>query len=196
MRKVYFSMKPKFLGIFRFERGSESEFLVEFGAVGESSVYNCDDVGFGTHAKPLLGIRRVSLGADGIDNTHDVLVENVAQTAFLHAQTHFEVIARSQGGFEAHFEIGHDHVDAAVVQFGKLYAFCLDEFVTAVFGVVLIDGIVDNALNVAFVVANAHFENKNGFHVFIVLMERVADIGCRNGNAGSRDDRNSVVANG
>lgn len=142
----------------------EPKLFVEFGAIGETAVDNGNDVCFGTNAEGFFEVRRVFFGADGVDEAHDVLVEGVAEAVLFEFETHFKVVARTEGGFEAHFKIGYNDVNATVVEIGKFDVARFDEFVAAVFGVVLVDGVVDDALEVAFVVTNAHAVGESDFH--------------------------------
>lgn len=142
----------------------EPKLFVEFGAVGEAAVDNGDDVCFGTNAEGFFEVRRVFFGTDGVDEAHDVLVEGVAKAVLFEFEAHLKMVARTERGFETHFEVGDHDVDAAVVEVGKLDATRFDEFVAAVFGVMLVDGVVDDALEVAFVVTNAHGVGEGDFH--------------------------------
>lgn len=144
--------------------GSQSKLFVQFGAVGQAAVDNRDDVGFGTYAQGFFGVSGIFLGALWIDKAHNVLVENIAQAVFLHQEAHFKPVAGAEGGFETHLQIGDHHIDAAVVEFGKFDTLGFDKLVSASLGVVLVHSVVDDALEVAFVVANAHFVNKNRLH--------------------------------
>ena len=47
----------------------------------------------------------------------------------------------------------HHGINASRVKVGKAYPACAEKLVTGMFGVVLVVGIIDNALKVAFVIA-------------------------------------------
>ena len=144
--------------------GRQTKFFVQFRAVGKASVDNRHNVRLRTDAEGFFGIRWVFPCSCSIDQAHNVLVEHVAQAVFLHREAHFKPVARAERSFEAHFQIGDHDVNAAFVEFGKFDTFGFYKLMAACLGVVLIDGIVDDALEVAFVVANAHFVNKNRLH--------------------------------
>lgn len=69
--------------------------------------------------------------------------------------------------FVGDVDAGDHHVDALVVQGGKAGSGSFQEFVTGVFHVVLVVGIVDHALQVTFVVPYFHLYFKCViFHVY------------------------------
>ena len=96
---------------------------------------------------------------------HNVLMENIAKALFFESKTNLEFIAGPERCFEAHVELCHYHVDAAFVEVGEFDAEGSNEAASAVFVVVLINCIVHDALDVAFVVAHHHGEGKNRLHI-------------------------------
>lgn len=83
----------------------------------------------------------------------EVVIEHVFQSVFAQGYFRHKAVAASQGELELHFHTGHYGVDAAGVKVGKTDAAGAEELMPGVFGVVLVVGVVDNALQVAFVVA-------------------------------------------
>lgn len=67
-----------------------------------------------------------------------------------------KAVAAAKGVFVGNVDAGDHHVDALVVQGGKAGSGGFQEFVTGVFHVVLIVGIIDHALQVTFVVPYFH----------------------------------------
>ena len=59
---------------------------------------------------------------------------------------------------ESHAEAGDYRIDSFGVQFGETDAGRSQEFVTGMFDVMLVIGIVDDTLQVAFIVAYLHFQ--------------------------------------
>ena len=145
----------------------QTKFFVQFRAIGEASVDNRHNVRLRTDAEGFFGIRWVFLCSCGIDQAHNVLVEHVAQPIFFDRETYFKPVARAEGSFETHLQIGDHDVNAAFVEFGKFDTFGFYKLMAACLGVVLIDGIVEDALKVAFLVAHSHFVNKSRLHLLL-----------------------------
>ena len=125
------------------ERGKS---LVEFVRIGETAVDDADGFDLGTNHDFVVAL------------AEDVLHENVLDTVFLYPKFGDEFVATLEGNLELHGESRHDTVDASIVELGEADVVGKEKFVTCVFDVVLIVGVVDNALEVAFVVAHLHFE--------------------------------------
>ena len=144
--------------------GSETKFFVQLRTIGQTTVHHRHNIGLRADANLLFGIRGVGCCANRVDTAHNLLEERIAQPAFFHGQANFKIVARLQRAFEFEFGLRHDNVDAAAVKIGKLYAARFDELVPACFEIVEVVGIVHNALNVAFIIANAHGKRKNEIH--------------------------------
>ena len=87
--------------------------------------------------------------------SEDILDKAKAQTALpLQAQLNREAVAASEGGLVVDFSAGEDQVVALFVEAGKAEAEALQILVAGVFEVVLVHGVVDDALEIAFVVAD------------------------------------------
>ena len=115
---------------------------VEEGAAGdEVSVLEADGVHAGTDAELAVGLASY------------VLVEYVADVFPDEAQGAEELVAAAQGGFVVYADAGDDEVRACVVECGEADAVGLEVLVSGVFEVVLVVGVVDDALQVTFVVA-------------------------------------------
>ena len=119
--------------------------LVEVFALAELAVDEAHGVHLGAHAQLEVG------------QAEDVLHEDVAQAVFLEPQLADVFVAAAQWCLELHGEPGHYCVGASVVQLGEADAVGEQELVAAVLEVVLVGGVVDNALKVAFVVAHLVF---------------------------------------
>ena len=65
-----------------------------------------------------------------------------------------KAVAASEGSLVVDFSAGEDQVVALFVEAGKAEAEALQVLVAGVFEVVLVDRVVDNALEIAFVVAD------------------------------------------
>jgi len=85
----------------------------------------------------------------------DILDKSEAQAAlFFDAEFDSIAVAALQWSLVVDFGAGEDEVVALPVEGGKAEAEALQVFVSGVFEVVLVDRVVDNALEVAFVVAD------------------------------------------
>ena len=138
--------------------------LVEFVRIGETTVDDADGIDLGTDNDFVVGLAK------------DVLHENVLDTIFLYPEFGDEFVATFEWNLELHGESCHHTVDASLMEFGEADVVGKEKFVTCVFDVVLIVGVVDDALQVAFVVAHleAQFVDIGCFfHTFF------ADCGCK-----------------
>ena len=125
------------------ERGKS---LVEFVRIGETAIDDADGFDLGTNHNFVVAL------------AEDVLHENVLDTVLLYPKFGDEFVATLEGNLKLHGESRHNTVDASIVELGETDVVGKEKFVTCVFDVVLIVGVVDNALEVAFVVAHLHFE--------------------------------------
>ena len=137
---AHYSLKKNFL---LKERGKS---LVEFVRIGETAIDDADGFDLGTNHDFVVAL------------AEDVLHENVLDTVFLYPEFGDEFVATLERNLELHGESSHHTVDASLMKFGEADVVGKEKFVTCVFDVVLIVGVVDNALEVAFVVAHLHFE--------------------------------------
>ena len=90
----------------------------------------------------------------------DVLSEDVAQSLFAQVDARDEFIVAPQRSFKLQVHASHDGVGALLVHLGKTESALLQEQVSCVFCVMQLVGIVDDALDVTFIVANHHFGGK------------------------------------
>ena len=98
-----------------------------------------------------------------IRSAEDVLMEDVFDAILFEPQTRDELIVATQGSLEVELHASHHCVDTFSVHFGKRKATLLQKQMTRVLCVVEVVGIIDNALDVAFVVAHLHSGFKNVF---------------------------------
>ena len=102
-----------------------------------------------------------------------VLVEHIFDALFLDVQLRQELVAAGKRSFESHAEACYNRVDALPVQFGKADSGGGQKLMACVFDVMLVVGVVHNALQVAFVVADFHFQFEDVFsHCSFVLWQR------------------------
>ena len=125
------------------ERGKS---LVEFVRIGETTIDDADGFNLGTNHDFVVGL------------AEDVLHENVLDTVFLYPKFGDEFVATFEWNLKLHGESCHDTVNASLMKFGETDVVGKEKFVTCMFDVMLIVGVVDDALEVAFVVAHLHFE--------------------------------------
>ena len=125
------------------ERGKS---LVEFVRIGETTIDDADSFDLGTNHDFVVGL------------AEDVLHENVLDTVFFYPKSRDEFVATFEWNLKLHGESRHDTVDASLMKFGEADVVGKEKFVTCMFDIVLIVGVVDDALEVAFVVAHLHFE--------------------------------------
>ena len=96
----------------------------------------------------------------------DGLVEDVADALLLGSQTAHILVAGTQRHLVFDFEPRHHHIDARLVQLGETYTPPDNVKVSRMLHVVLVVGIVYNALNITFVIADNVPVFKDVFHVF------------------------------
>lgn len=89
----------------------------------------------------------------------DVLHKDVFDAFLAECQTGVELITAAERGLEVELHTCHDSVDALLMKLGETDSLRKQEFMTGVFCVVLIVGIVDNALKVTLIVAHLHAES-------------------------------------
>ena len=119
---------------------------------------------------------------------------DIFDSIFLNIQLRHELLAAAQGCLERHCQSGHDRINSFVVQFRETQAYARQEFMTCMLDIMLIIGIVDNALKVAFIVAHLHLQFKYVFfHILQIysflfsfknLTVSVSNIHIRCGNTG------------
>ena len=81
----------------------------------------------------------------------------------LECQTGDELVAAGQRGFKSHVHAGYHGVDALLVKLGEADTDGGEKLVAGVLDIVLVIGIVDDSLQVAFIVADLHFQFKDVF---------------------------------
>lgn len=129
------------------------EYAVQLLAVAQLAVGEAYRVDRGAYDWPLVG------------QAEYVLHEHILDALLAQRQPRHERVAAAQRQFEGHVEPCHHGVDAPVVQVGETHAVRPQKFMARVFDVVLIVGIVHDALKVAFVVAHLHRQFEDIVHV-------------------------------
>ena len=94
------------------------------------------------------------------------MIEDVAQTFLAYAELGDKDVVATQRCLILKVHSCHYGIDAFLVQTGKANAERLQVQMACMFGIMQIIGIVDNALDVALIVAHFHFGFKNVFHIF------------------------------
>ena len=108
----------------------------------------------------------------------------------------YELVVAAQGCLKLQIHAGHNGIEAFFVHLGKRKTTRLQEQVTCMFGIVEVVGIVDNAFDVALVVANLHTGFKtvfaHSFRYFVISIFRsFSNIHIQCGSAGSPSCRNT-----
>ena len=122
------------------------ESLVELRTIGESAVDDANGIDLRTNTQFLVAC------------TVDVLHEDIADAFFLNPETAVEFITATKRHLELHGQTCHDTIDALIVKTCKTNTVTEQKLMTCVFDIMLIIGIVDNALKVTFIIANLHAE--------------------------------------
>ena len=86
----------------------------------------------------------------------DVVLKDIAYALFVKVEAREELVVAFQWPLELQLHPGHDSVHALFVQVGKAHAEGTEKAVTSMLGIVEIVGVVDDALDVAFVIAHLH----------------------------------------
>ena len=128
-----------------------AEPLVQFRAFGQAAVHKAD--GFDGGADNGLVVRQAE----------DVLHENVFDALLTQGEARHETVAAAQRRFERHLQTRHDGIRALLVQGGEADALGTQKLVARMLDVVLVVGIIHDALKVAFVIAHLHFQRKDIF---------------------------------
>ena len=101
----------------------------------------------------------------------DILDKAEPQATFrYYTQSDGKAVAADQGGFVVDLDAGEYEVVARLVEAGKAEAETGQILVAGVFEVILINGVVDKALEIAFVVADVQSEFEIagfGGHIFL-----------------------------
>ncbi len=87
----------------------------------------------------------------------DVLLEDIAHAFAINIEAGDKLLSTAQWRSVIDGDTADHDINALVVQFFEADADALDEFVAGHFEVVLVIGVVDNALDVAFVIASLQF---------------------------------------
>lgn len=124
------------------------QLLEQFGTIFGPPLYQCDADDFGQHT---------DFACSHVGNA---LVENPAQAFLVDVDTYGKFIAAAQGRFVVNLNAVDNKVDAPFVIIGKADAGGEQELVSCVLQIVLVIGIVDYALDIAFVVAYFHGKTK------------------------------------
>ena len=164
----------RFLRVLR-EEGKlldEAEGAVVVLALAEASVDETDEFYGGTEREAAIGF------------AIDVVGEYVAQTFLLHVETRDERVVATQRCLVLQVHASHNGIYALLVQTSEAHAERREIEVACVLGVVEIVGIVDDALDVALIVANLHFGLENVFRLhntrFINIQNSIFKIGVGN----------------
>lgn len=81
-----------------------------------------------------------------VGQAEDILLEDIFDAFFFYGQAGEKLVTAFQRRFESHLQAGHHSVDALFVQFGETDALRAQKLVAGVFDVVLVVGVVDDAL--------------------------------------------------
>ena len=95
--------------------------------------------------------------------TEYILIENILDAFFLHIQFREKLITAFQRCLESHIDACHYRIDPLLVKCRKTDTGRQQELMARMFQVMLIIGIIDNALQVAFIVAHFHCQLINIF---------------------------------
>lgn len=128
-----------------------AEPLIQFCAFGKAAVDEAD---------------RLDGGADNglvVGQAEDVLNEDVFDALLAQGKARHETVAAAQRRFERHLQTRHDGIRALLVQGGEVDALGTQKLVACMLDVVLVVGIVHDALKVAFIIAHLHFQRKDIF---------------------------------
>ena len=85
------------------------------------------------------------------------MVEYILDAFLLKVEFRYELVSTLQWGFESHGEASHYRIDSLLMKCSKTDTHRRQKLVTGMFQIVLIIGIIDDALQVAFIVAYLHF---------------------------------------
>ena len=95
--------------------------------------------------------------------------EDIAEPFFLQVQFRDELVTAAQGGLELHVQPRDHGVCALLMKSRETDAMGKQELMTGMLDIVLVVGVVDNALKVTFIVAYLHLQFKDVIsHGFIV----------------------------
>lgn len=128
-----------------------AEPLVQFRAFGQAAVHKADGFDGGADNRLVVG------------QAEDVLHENVFDALLAQGEARHETVATAQRRFEGHLQTRHYGIRALFVQGGETDALGAQELVARMLDVMLVVGIVYDALKVALVVAHLHFQRKDIF---------------------------------
>ena len=95
-----------------------------------------------------------------VGNTVDVLQENVFQSFLTKVKGTDKLITAAERHLEIHRHTRHYSIKSLLVHLCKVHPMGMQEFMAGMLGVMLIVGIVDNALQVAFIVADLKTQRK------------------------------------
>ncbi len=118
------------------------EDAVQFFAVAEAAVDEAYGIDLGAHADFIIRC------------TEDVLYEYPLDAFFLHTDAHHVLIATAKGGLELYGDACHNGIGASLMKVHKAHAVAEQKFMTGMLQIVLVVGVVHDALHVAFVVAH------------------------------------------
>ena len=102
----------------------------------------------------------------------DVLVKDVAQPFLLQVDARQKLVVTPQRRLELQIHPCHDGINAAAVHLGEAEPALLKEQMACMLGVMQVVGIVDNALDVALIVADHHPRSENIVHIKCKYSER------------------------
>ena len=128
-----------------------AEPLIQFCAFGQAAVHKADGFDGGADNGLVVG------------QAEDVLHENVFDALLAQGEARHETVATAQRRFEGHLQARHYGIRALFVQGGETDALGAQELVARMLDVMLVVGIVYDALKVALVVAHLHFQRKDIF---------------------------------
>ena len=129
-------------------RGGEirGEGGVDFVATSEGAVNDADTIDLGLDALDAIGL------------AVDILLENVADALAIDVEARDEFLTSTEGGAVVDGDTADHDVDALLVEVFEADAHTLDELMTGYLKVMLVVSVVDNSLDIAFVITRLQFE--------------------------------------
>ena len=91
-----------------------------------------------------------------VGSTVDIVLKDIAHALLMKVEARAKLIVAFQWSLELQLHPCHDSVHTLFVQVGKAHAEGTEKAVARMFGIVEIVGVVDDTLDVAFVVAHLH----------------------------------------
>jgi len=117
-----------------------------FVAKSQSSVYQAGGGNHSFQAEFFIG------------QTKNILVEKVFQSFVFHPERYEKTIATPEGRFVSQVDPGYNGIDPLVMELVKIETNGTQELMPGMFQVILIHRIIDNSLQIAFVIPDGKFK--------------------------------------